>query len=67
MNILQQIEHTRQRLHAHKGQYQRICELAGLDYSWLNKFSRGVYPNPAPVKVAALQDALNALEGQQAA
>lgn len=67
MNILDQIEQTRRQLHAYKGRYQEVCRVSGLDYSWLNKFSRGVYDNPSPVKVAALQEALAAMKAPDVA
>lgn len=65
MDIQTQVEALRQRLHKHKGNYQRICEIGDLDYSWLNKFSRGVHKNPGVLSVSALQRALDKFEAEQ--
>lgn len=42
------------RLQAAKGQWPKICEETGLDYSWLTKFAQGQIKNPSARKIEQL-------------
>jgi len=41
-----------------KGQLRVVAEEAGVDYSWLSKFSRGVFPDPSARRVERVYRAL---------
>ncbi|BES72201.1 hypothetical protein RE428_32190 [Marinobacter nanhaiticus D15-8W] len=41
-----------------KGEFRAIAEEAGVDYSWLSKFSRSVFPDPSGRRVERVYRAL---------
>lgn len=65
MNFESHVEKLRARLVKHRGNYLQICQIGELDYSWLNKFARGVYPNPRIQNLDALLKALDDFEASK--
>jgi len=65
MKFESHVEELRARLVKHRGNYLQICRIGKLDYSWLNKFARGVYPNPRIQNLDSLVKALDEYEAQE--
>ena len=51
-------EEVRAMLEARRGDWRRIASEAGVSYSWISQFVRGLIPNPGFVTLRDLRDYL---------
>ena len=59
MNVRELTRDLEIRAKSQRGNYRRISDSYGIDYSWLVKFANGKMPNPTVDNLHALQVALD--------